>query len=204
MSTRCANCDAEIPEGGQFCIECGAPAQPAATGATERLPDHQGGPRCAHCGTHNPPIASFCVRCGRALGATPTAEPPRDPLPPVLEPAPIAQAPAAAAARVQRAGQRTSESARWGGISGGLFLLGLALIAWRNWWWPGILVLVGVTALISGLAAGRDSSQRWGGVQGGLFLLGLALIAWLNWWWPGMLVLIGLMAIVTAVARPGR
>jgi predicted amidophosphoribosyltransferase len=200
MTTRCANCDAEIPDGGQFCIECGAPAGPAATGATERLPDHQGGPRCTFCGTHNPPIASFCVRCGQALTA-PTAEPSRSAAPPTLEPAPIAYAPAAPA-RSQSTAQRTHDSARWGGIAGGLFLLGLALIAWLNWWWPGILVLVGVTALTSGLVAGRDSAQRWGGLQGGLFLLGLALIAWLNWWWPGILVLVGLTAILTAILRP--
>ena len=149
MTTRCAHCDAEIPEGGQFCIECGAPAQPAATGATERLPDHQGGPRCAHCGTHNPPIANFCVRCGRALNAAPTAAPPRNPLPPTLEPAPIAYAPATLPARPQRASQRTFDPARWGGVQGGLFLIGLALIAWMNWWWPGILVLVGVMAIFT-------------------------------------------------------
>ena len=148
MTTRCANCDAEIPEGGQFCIECGAPAGSAATGATERLPDHQGGPRCTFCGTHNPPIASFCVRCGRALGATPTAEPPRNTIPPTLEPAPIAVAPAASPAHARPAGHRASDPARWGGIAGGLFLIGLALIAWLNWWWPGILVLVGLTAIL--------------------------------------------------------
>jgi hypothetical protein len=202
MTTRCANCDAEIPEGGQFCIECGAPAQPAATGATERLPDHQGGPRCAHCGTDNPPIANFCVRCGRALGATPTAEPPRNPIPPTPAPAPIAYAPATSPAQVQRAAPTTFDAARWGGISGGVFLLGLALIAWMNWWWPGILVLVGVMAFVSSLAAGRDSAQRWGGVQGGVFLLGLALIAWMDWWWPGILVLVGVMAILGAALRP--
>jgi hypothetical protein len=85
-----------------------------------------------------------------------------------------------------------------------LFLLGLALIAWRNWWWPGILVLVGVTTLTSGLIVRRDSPQRWAGLQSGLFLLGLALIAWRNWWWPGILVLVGLSAILAATLRPGR
>jgi Double zinc ribbon len=199
---RCSNCDADLPEGGQFCIECGAPAGQAATGATERLPDHRGGPRCAFCGTNNPPIANFCVRCGQALNTSPTAEPPRTPLPPVRDPAPMTYAPAAPAARAQRASRGRSNPARWGGITGGLFLLGLALIAWLNWWWPGILVLVGVMALTSGLMVERDSPQRWGSLQGGLFLLGLALIAGLNWWWPGILVLVGLSAILTAIMRP--
>jgi ribosomal protein L40E len=142
MITRCAKCDAKIPEGGQFCIECGAPAGQAATGATERLPDHQGGPMCASCGARNPPIANFCVRCGRALAASPTAEPPGSSLPAALDPAPLADVPTAPPTRAQQ----SFDPARWGGIAGGLFLLGLALIAWRNWWWPGILVLVGLTA----------------------------------------------------------
>ena len=149
MSTRCASCDAEIPEGGQFCIECGAPAGPAATGATERLPDHQGGLRCTFCGTHNPPNASFCVRCGRALTTAPSAEPPRNPTPLTLELAPLAHAPAAPPVQAQRAGQTTTDHMRWGGLQGGLFLIGLALIAWMNWWWPGILVLVGLTAILT-------------------------------------------------------
>ena len=54
---RCENCRAEIPADGKFCIECGAPAAQAATGATERLPDYAGGPTCAACGTRNPPGA---------------------------------------------------------------------------------------------------------------------------------------------------
>ncbi|MBC8074807.1 MAG: zinc ribbon domain-containing protein, partial [Chloroflexales bacterium] len=64
---RCASCDAALPEGALFCIECGAPAERASTGATERLPERQGGPRCAACGTVNPAFAVFCVNCGRAL-----------------------------------------------------------------------------------------------------------------------------------------
>jgi hypothetical protein len=28
-------------------------------------------------------------------------------------------------------------------------LIGLALIAWMNWWWPGILVLVGLMAILT-------------------------------------------------------
>ena len=66
---RCASCDAELPEGALFCIECGAPAERASTGATERLPERTGGPRCPACGTVNPSFAAFCVNCGRALGS---------------------------------------------------------------------------------------------------------------------------------------
>jgi hypothetical protein len=43
-------------------------------------------------------------------------------------------------------------------------LLGLALIAWRGWWWPGILVLVAISALIQAAIRAhlstRDSKQQ--------------------------------------------
>jgi hypothetical protein len=92
--------------------------------------------------------------------------------------------------------------ARWGGVSGGLFLIGIAVLAVTRWWWPGILVLIGLTSLVTGLAGGRSSGRSWAGIQGALWLFGLALIAQLNWWWPGILVLVGLGAIVGAVLRP--
>jgi ribosomal protein L40E len=200
MTTRCANCDTEIPEGGQFCIECGAPVPQAATGATERLPEHQGGPRCAVCGTRNPVGAHFCVKCGHSLAA-PAATPNASPIPPAPALEPLAAAPARQTVAAPDVGRGGRNSAAWGGISGGLFLIGLALIAWLNWWWPGILVLVGLSAIVGGVLGCRTSAQRWGGMQGGLFLIGLALIAWLNWWWPGILVLVGLSAIVGGLTR---
>lgn len=51
---RCANCNAENPESGKFCIECGAPlARP-----------------CPRCATVNPPQSKFCGECGaRLIGA---------------------------------------------------------------------------------------------------------------------------------------
>ena len=32
-------------------------------------------------------------------------------------------------------------------IEGAIWLIGLAILAWQGWWWPGILVLVGVSLL---------------------------------------------------------
>ncbi|KPV51167.1 hypothetical protein SE17_22740, partial [Kouleothrix aurantiaca] len=80
----CERCGAEIPEGGRFCIECGAPA-PAATGPTERLPERAGNLICATCGTRNPADAAFCVYCGQPLiPPRPTAAAPAPP--PLLPP----------------------------------------------------------------------------------------------------------------------
>jgi hypothetical protein len=35
-------------------------------------------------------------------------------------------------------------------IHGAVWLIGLALLAWQGWWWPGILVLVAISTLIQG------------------------------------------------------
>jgi hypothetical protein len=39
----------------------------------------------------------------------------------------------------------------WQRIQTAIWLIGLAIIAWRDWWWPGILVLVAVSGLTQGL-----------------------------------------------------
>jgi hypothetical protein len=199
--SRCANCDAEMPAGGQFCIECGAPANatPAATGATERLPEYSGGPICASCGTRNPLGAEFCVMCGRSLASRPVAEPPANPLPPSRPAEPLA--PPAPRAAPAYSSARPSNPAMWGGVSGGVFLIGLALLFAFNWWWPGILVLLGVTSLIGSLAAGKSF---WAGLQGAIWFLGIAVLAAFNWWWPGILILVGISAILGSMLRPGR
>lgn len=191
----CARCDAQIPEGGRFCIECGAPAEPA-TGATERLPEHAGGPQCGVCGTRNPAGADFCVSCGRALGARPLAEPPPAPgLPPM--PAPLSYAPAEPPPMPAR---RMRPFVEWDGLTGGVWLIGLAVLFMTGWWWPGILVLIGLSSLLSGMARAQSPQARLGALQGAVWMIGIAVIAAFGWWWPGMLVLIGLSAIMGAVS----
>jgi hypothetical protein len=36
----------------------------------------------------------------------------------------------------------------WRTIHGALWLIGLAILAWQDWWWPGILVLVALSVLL--------------------------------------------------------
>jgi hypothetical protein len=38
--------------------------------------------------------------------------------------------------------------ATWKQIQSAIWLIGLAILAWQNWWWPGILVLVGISGLV--------------------------------------------------------
>jgi hypothetical protein len=37
--------------------------------------------------------------------------------------------------------------AHWKSVQGAIWMLGLALLAWKGWWWPGILVLVAISGL---------------------------------------------------------
>jgi hypothetical protein len=39
----------------------------------------------------------------------------------------------------------------WRNLHTAVWLIGLAILAWKNWWWPGILVLVAISALIEGV-----------------------------------------------------
>ena len=36
----------------------------------------------------------------------------------------------------------------WRNIHGAVWLIGLAILFWKGWWWPGILILVGISALV--------------------------------------------------------
>jgi hypothetical protein len=50
---RCSNCDASIPEGEQFCPQCGVPIGVVA--------------RCPHCGAAMLPGEQFCGECGKEV-----------------------------------------------------------------------------------------------------------------------------------------
>lgn len=39
----------------------------------------------------------------------------------------------------------------WQRIQGAIWLLGLAVLFWQGWWWPGILVLAAISGLTQGL-----------------------------------------------------
>ena len=39
----------------------------------------------------------------------------------------------------------------WRNLHASVWLIGLAILAWRDWWWPGILVLVAISIVIEGL-----------------------------------------------------
>lgn len=72
-----------------------------------------------------------------------------------------------------------------------IFLLGIDF-------WPWILFVVAVPALLSGIA--KDG--LWAGLQGALWLVGIGVIALLGIWWPGILILIGLSMLIGTIEKP--
>lgn len=36
----------------------------------------------------------------------------------------------------------------WLRIHGAIWLIGIAILAWQDWWWPGILVLIAISGLV--------------------------------------------------------
>ena len=50
-------------------------------------------------------------------------------------------------------GPRGSGGGLWGAISGGIFLIGLAVLWYYDFWWPGIFFLIALMVIIGGIVA---------------------------------------------------
>ena len=55
--------------------------------------------------------------------------------------------------------------APWNRIQGAIWLVGLAVLAWKGWWWPGILVLVAMSGLTEAAIQVYLSRRNEAGVQ---------------------------------------
>ena len=80
-------------------------------------------------------------------------------------------------------------------IFGGAFLIGMAILFLLNWWWPGILYVIGFAMMTRAVAQGR----KWIDERAGLFSLAIGVVFTLidlmrfsfNLW-PLVLILLGL------------
>ena len=87
-------------------------------------------------------------------------------------------------------------------ISGGVLLIGLGVLFLFDWFWPGILLLIGVVSLVNQWIKGRFAS----GLTSLLVLGGLTIAFSFNFDWAIVfpVVLIGLGVIGVANALRGR
>ncbi len=74
----------------------------------------------------------------------------------------------------------------WGSAQAGIWLIGIGILALTDFWWPGIMFLIGFSMLI-----GRS-------VQGAVWMFGIGILGWLDFWWPGILFVAGISIIIGA------
>ncbi|MBX0330936.1 hypothetical protein K2Z83_25080 [Oscillochloris sp. ZM17-4] len=102
--------------------------------------------------------------------------------------------------------RRTRRAERLGGsIAGGVFLIGLGMLALTGWWWPGIMLVVGL--------AGAAELARQGHMDAALSTfalcaaipLGIALLSAIHIPWLPLgafvLIALGLLALARASSR---
>ncbi len=94
-------------------------------------------PFCKKCGAELKEDAKFCPYCGTPIGAEERVKPKQR----------------HAEEREACFGPPGSGAGLWGAISGAVFLIGLAVLWIFDWWWPGILFLIGLMVLIGSLVA---------------------------------------------------
>ena len=139
--------------------------------------------------------ARYCDSCGATLplsvaptvAATgPTARLDAEPLP----------APMMGAAM----GPQPAPALRLRQMNGGVWLIGLGVLFLTGTFWPGILVLAGISAYLEQRARGQQQYA----LRTLIFMLGLALLFWMTWFWPGILIVLGVVALVSPEFRRGR
>ena len=143
---------------------------------------------CIYCATpleaqEQPPVAEAST-CPTVLLDTPATTPATAPAPPTTatQPRPIAALFPA---------QRTKE------ITGAIWLIGLGVLFLTHTFWPGILVLAGLTAYLQEPARGRQQEA----VRERITLTGVALLFWTGPFRPGILILLGVAALLRPQLR---
>jgi hypothetical protein len=89
-------------------------------------------------------------------------------------------------------------NARANEISGALFLIGLGVLFATNFWWPGIMFVIGVMMLIQGLVRGRG----WYSMQGAVWMIGLGIWFAMGASVAALFILIGVSMLIGAFVRP--
>lgn len=80
-------------------------------------------------------------------------------------------------------------------IFAGLMLVGLGILAITNYWWPGIMFVIGITMVISGIYHGKSLYDFVGAAV--LIFIGALSAAEGNIdheilkWWPAVLIVFG-------------
>ncbi len=83
-------------------------------------------------------------------------------------------------------------------VTGGIWLIGLGVLFATEFWWPGILLLIGITAIVQGSARGAG----WQPIHGGLWVLLIACWALMRFNMTVFFVALGVYVIIAALIKP--
>ena len=92
----------------------------------------------------------------------------------------------------------------------GVFFVGLGILFFTNWWWPGIMFVIAASILARAMAAG----EPWTSATGALWLIGIGVVFGIPgligdladvFWqvFPLILIAIGLFMLFGGKYRPG-
>jgi hypothetical protein len=84
-------------------------------------------------------------------------------------------------------------------IAGGVFLIGLGLLFATGAWWPGILYVLGASAITQGVVERGNRSA----IIGGLWMIGIGMLFGFGFSLPLLLVGIGAVLILSALTQQG-
>jgi len=129
-----------------------------------------------------------------ALGPTKRLDPAYS-MPRAAEPV---AAPAAAPVPAPRRSTRKARTKHKKAPLAAIWLIGLGILFLTELFWPGILVLIGISSYVDKAARGKRDE----GLNTLVFFAGLALLFLTELFWPGILVLAGAMWLLNN--RSGR
>jgi hypothetical protein len=89
-------------------------------------------------------------------------------------------------------------SQRANAVTGGIWLIGLGVLLATKLWFPGILFLAGITAIVQG--SGRHFG--WQSVHSGVWLILIAAWAMMRFSMTVFFVVLGVYVIIAAFMRP--
>jgi hypothetical protein len=85
-------------------------------------------------------------------------------------------------------------------ISSAVWLVGIGVLIVTGWWWPGIMFLIGISAIVQGFVVGPG----WFEFQWGLWALGTGVWALLGYNILVLFCLIALSGLLAAFAKPPK
>jgi hypothetical protein len=89
-------------------------------------------------------------------------------------------------------------SAQAAAISSAVWLVGIGVLIVTGWWWPGMMFVIGVGAIIQGFVDGRG----WYALQGGFWSLGIGAWALSGYNILVLFILIAFSGLLGAFVRP--